>query len=55
MKSKLVVLAAAVLIAPGDPQIARALLVALGVGFVGSAWMHAQLYDPSRYSPARSS
>jgi eukaryotic-like serine/threonine-protein kinase len=45
--------AAAVLLAPGDRRIATALLVALGVGVAGSVWMHAQLANPSRYSPAR--
>jgi len=45
--------ALAVLIDPGDPRIARALLVALALGVVGSVWMYAQLRDPSRYSPRR--
>ena len=45
--------AVAVLIAPGDPQIRKALLAALGSGVVGSAWMHLQLANPQRFSPAR--
>lgn len=45
--------AVAVLIAPGDPQIRKALLAALSIGVVGSAWMHLQLANPQRFSPAR--
>jgi serine/threonine-protein kinase len=45
--------AVAVLIAPGDPRIRNALLAALGIGLVGSAWMHFQLANPQRFNPAR--
>jgi serine/threonine-protein kinase len=45
--------AAAVLIAPGNRQIALLLLASLGVGVAGGVWMYAQLAEPSRYSPTR--
>jgi serine/threonine-protein kinase len=43
------VVAAAVLVAPGDPRIARALLAVLAIGVVGSMWMHRELRDVARY------
>src|SRR5258706_10317645 len=39
--------------APGDPRIRLVLLVSLGLGVAGSVWVHAQLADAARYSPAR--
>ena len=45
--------AATVLLTPGNPHIATALLVALAAAAAGSIWLHAQLADPRRYSPAR--
>jgi serine/threonine-protein kinase len=45
--------AAAVLLTPGNARIGTALLVALAAAAAGSIWLHAQLADPSRYSPAR--
>jgi serine/threonine-protein kinase len=46
-------LTAAILIAPGNPRIARALIGVLAVGVVGSFWMYRELANPSRYSPSR--
>jgi serine/threonine-protein kinase len=40
-------------IVPGDRRIAWALLAALAVGVIGSAWMYRELRDPSRYRAAR--
>jgi eukaryotic-like serine/threonine-protein kinase len=45
--------AAAAMIAPGEPRIRNALLGALGVGVVGSVWMHLQLANPQRYAATR--
>jgi len=45
--------AATVLLTPGNSHIATALLVALAAAAGGSIWLHAQLADPNRYSPAR--
>ena len=44
-----VVVALAVLVAPGDPRLGRALLALLAVGVVGSEWMHRELRDVARY------
>jgi eukaryotic-like serine/threonine-protein kinase len=43
------VVAVAVLVAPGDRRIAHALLALLTVGVLGSIWMHRELRDVSRY------
>ncbi len=43
------IVAAAVLVAPGDRRIAFALLGLLGVGVAASMWMHRELRDLSRY------
>ena len=43
------VVAGAVLIAPGDPRIATALLATLAVGLVASGWLQRELRDPARF------
>jgi eukaryotic-like serine/threonine-protein kinase len=43
------VVAAAVLVAPGDRRIAQALLALLAVGVLGSMWMQRELRDVTRY------
>ncbi|HEX4420855.1 MAG TPA: serine/threonine-protein kinase, partial [Kofleriaceae bacterium] len=40
-------------IVPGDRRIAAALLAALAISVLGSAWTYRQLRDPARYRPAR--
>ena len=45
-------LTGAILIAPGDPRIARALIAVLAVGVVGSFWMYRVLANPVSYAPA---
>jgi len=45
--------AIAVPIVPGDRRIAAALLAALVIGVIASAWVHDQLRDPARYRPAK--
>jgi serine/threonine-protein kinase len=46
------IVAAAVLVAPGDRRIAMAVLGLLGVGVLGSMWLHRELRDVSRYRPS---
>ncbi|HUS31145.1 MAG TPA: serine/threonine-protein kinase [Kofleriaceae bacterium] len=46
-------LTGAILIAPGNPRIARALIAVLGVGVVGSFWLYRELANPARYSASR--
>ncbi|MFN0250295.1 MAG: serine/threonine-protein kinase [Kofleriaceae bacterium] len=41
---------AMVLVTPGDPRIATALLSLVGVGLVASAWIHVRLRDPMKFS-----
>ncbi|HEY5925355.1 MAG TPA: serine/threonine-protein kinase [Kofleriaceae bacterium] len=45
------IVAAAVLVAPGDRRLAQALLALLAVGVVGSIWMQRELRDVTRYRP----
>jgi eukaryotic-like serine/threonine-protein kinase len=42
----------ALAIVPGSHPIALALIAAIGVGILGSVWMHQRLRDPDRYSAA---
>ncbi|HEX5059026.1 MAG TPA: serine/threonine-protein kinase [Kofleriaceae bacterium] len=44
-----IVVAVAVLIAPGDRRIAHALLALLGIGVLGSLWVYRDLRDATRY------
>jgi eukaryotic-like serine/threonine-protein kinase len=43
------VVAVAVLIAPGDRRLAQVLLALLAIGVLGSIWMHRELRDVNRY------
>jgi tRNA A-37 threonylcarbamoyl transferase component Bud32 len=45
--------AAAVLLLPGDPGVATALLAVLGVGVLGSVWVYRQLGDGTKFRSSR--
>jgi tRNA A-37 threonylcarbamoyl transferase component Bud32 len=45
--------AAMVLVTPGDPRIATALLSLVGVGLVASVWIHHELRDPTKFAQSK--